>query len=287
MAEKHSVSSISNDNEKLLDRLKEIPRKCIPISTYSGRMAAYKNYLLYCPNDDVQLLDEEAGERMKMTLEFDIDDICWSSSLNQLLVLSKKELYSLNLDTREVILLTIFDNVWSQFTINDDTLIVSISNRETNMEVYRLTDWKLLQKFKPPVSVKDNQYPTQIQFNSSGTQLAVALAGGNQRVFELRNPNDMTVLHSVDLGHFNGCTSCHMCYLPNDEFLVNAFLENQIALIDSNGNLKKNMVYNSGKIMSATLINGDKKCFVLRVGTEVQAEKDDFDIYELRFFDLQ
>lgn len=278
----------SDINEKLIDRLAEKPRKCIGIKYDRGQMTMYKQYLVCCIKNQLIFFDKDGEEYMKITFDFDIDDLCWSSSLDRLLILSTNELHSLHLETKEIQLIKTFDHKWTQCAVNQDTFLVTIGNYKTNIEIYKLDNWELFKRFEPPLSAKNYQYITQLRFNSSGTKLGVALGGGEQRIFQLRISNDMTILQSIDLVHFSGCTSYYMCPLPNDEFFVHAFLENEILLIDSNGQFKKNISYNDGQIISTALINDSSKYLVLQIGKHLTTKMNDDDcyVYELHFFEL-
>lgn len=93
--------------------------------------------------------------------------------------------------------------------------------------------------------------------------------------FELRRPNDMAVLQTVQMRTDYAVISW-LVALPNEEFLANISVKKKSYLIDSNGQLKEEIDYNKEKrlILSTTLIN--ERCLVVKTENPC----------ELRFYNL-
>ncbi|CAF0831684.1 unnamed protein product [Adineta steineri] len=266
--------------------LKNEPRLTMQINTSIAAMAVdnKNSTLLYCSEDCLLLINEQGTEMLNMKRNFKVSDMCFSSFLNQFLILSYKPdcaLYSLDPSTHELKQIKKFTRIIWSCTCYDKTLIVSEADQGSKIEVYDLSadHWNAVQIFTAPLSCKMDEQIEKIRFNSDGSRLGVILRKGSQsnyyHWFELRNPNNMTVVSSTtpDLGDDQWCW---LLPLPNQQFLATLWRKKKLFLFDSHGVLQETTEYDTNvKFLNSTaLINSS--CLA------VQTWKPD----ELRFYNL-
>ncbi|CAF1356796.1 unnamed protein product [Adineta steineri] len=122
---------------------------------------------------------------------------------------------------------------------------------------------------------RKNQYLELIR--SNGTHLGFMLNQHDieRNWFELRRPEDMSVLHSADL-IYNDYVHRVMA-LPNTEFLIHTHDGKQLFVLDKNGSLKPPIKsYANKKGIVSTAFIKDVKCFVIQTNEP----------RELHFYDL-
>ncbi|CAF1435905.1 unnamed protein product [Didymodactylos carnosus] len=173
---KISVSTTFSSNTLKLSHLNDKPRLCLNINPGTPIMAANGKHLLYCPEDKLCLIDEHGDEQFIVKRDFhQIDSISWSSYLNQFLIAFQRLLYALDMTnkTSQVKQIQDFQGRFSMYiTTYEDTLLVT---KDPLIEEYNLSNWKLIQTCKPPISPKEGQYICHIRFNSDGSRLGVIL----------------------------------------------------------------------------------------------------------------
>jgi hypothetical protein len=248
--------------------------------TDGHKMASNDEYFLVCPKNKLCLLDTQGEEHMNIKRNFEVNDICWSNYLKQFLILSDRDLYSLDL-TRKTPLIaeisqfacdmdecTCYDNIF--IVINDcGGPIIEVWNMEMN--------WKLIRRYEEPISRNQYQGICSLRFSSSGMYLGVTLTEPfiQKAYFQLRNWQDMNVLQIVEQPFYEGYCNHYILSLPNDEFLVHKYSEKELFFFNSNGQ-RKQMIQYPKRIRSTALLMNDKNCFVIQTNRS----------NELHFYDL-
>jgi hypothetical protein len=266
------MSSKATDQPSKLnfDALKEKPRLVISIHHGDIIMAANEKYLLCCPEGQFLLIDEQGNEKLSIQRGFYVNEICWSSYLNQFLILSGRDrkLYALEINAQQLQQIKEFDQSIITCTCNGETFMVVTEGGKSKIEKYNLSNWQLECTFDAPV-VDADEYVQQIQFNSNGTRLGLILGDAVDRPwdnfwFELRDPHDMSRLQKVTgLGYAFSSLFFSLPLNQEYQYLASICSQNKIFLLDSDGKLKETLEYDNAKeIMSVALINGS--CLVIR-----------------------
>ncbi|CAF1199978.1 unnamed protein product [Adineta steineri] len=270
---------VSNEGTSLnFNLLKREPSRNVEIENGHAAMAANERFLVYFAKQILVVIDRNGNERLKLNKFIDPLDICWSSYLNKFLITGSAGRYSLDPEVVvEDIQTPTSDTRFGRcITCYDKTCL--IVNNKSLIEEYELPTWLLKKTFSPPQSWKATQKIPRIPFSSSGSHVGVVISERSLDTyfsFELRRPNDMAVLQTVQMGtDFSAIV--WLLALPNEEFLVNTYIKKKFYLIDSNGQLKEQIGYdkNGRSILSTTLIN--ERCLVVKTGSPC----------ELRFYDL-
>ena len=259
-------------------KLENKPRLCLKISEEWAAIAANRDYLIYFPKGDLCIIDTHGNEQLKLKRNFAVSDVCWSSHLNQFLILPDADtiLYSLEMagsTTPQIKRIKDFSGRMWSCTCHTDTLIVSSYGIRSYMEEYNMTDWKLVRTVRLSESDKHNQYIYKIRFNSSGSCLGIIQREGElhnwKYWFELRDRYNMNILQIVQLeGSSNGLLS-----LPKQQFLISAWRDKGLLLIDPVNRYKQAISYDTAVDATALI---DEKYLV------VQTTKPS----ELRLYDL-
>ena len=237
-----------------------------------------------CPENCFLLIGNQGNTMQHIQRKFKVSDMCFSSFLNQFLILSYKpdrRLYSLDPSTHDLKQIQNFSRtIWS-CTCYDETLVVSEGDLGSKIEVYdlRKNDWKPVRTVTAPSSCEVDQQIEKIRYNSDGSRLGVILRQGSQsnyyHWFELRNPNDMTVLSTIKTNLGND-QWCWLLALPNQQFLATLWRKKRLFLLDSHGELQETTEYDNNVIYLNSTVLVDDKCLV------VQTWKPN----ELRFYNL-
>ncbi|CAF1246630.1 unnamed protein product [Didymodactylos carnosus] len=276
------ISTIETATAALnLNKLQQKPRLCININKtdHYRIMTANDKYLLHKVKDRLCLIDVDGNEILNVNIYFYVWDMCWSSFLNQFLIpeyMGDSKLYSLDISSNNGLIPVLkLDGRVPSCSCYEAILLVSSAGKGSIIEVYEMTDSKLIRTYRPPVSCKKDQEIRMIRFNSNGTCVGVVLTVGRfphyaSASFELRQASNMKVVQIVNLGK----DSSDVLALPNEQFLLSSHENRKLFLIDSNGQLKETIPYDTD--VKSTAFLTDKKCLVIQT----------YESAELRFYDL-
>lgn len=261
------------------DQLKIRPRKSINI-IQGQKMACNDKYFLVCPKNKLALLDAEGKEHFNVHRNFEVYDICWSTYLKRFLILSEKDLYSLDLTRQTPLMIEIaqFTRDMDECTCYDNIFMMISDYGGAVIEVWDMKlQWKVIKFYKQPESCKKGQGICTIKFSSNGMHLGVTLTEPRigKAYFQLRNWQDMKVLKVVELPFYEGFCNHYILALPSEKFLIHKYSEKEMFLFDSNGQQKQIIRYAKG-ICSVALLTNDKNCLA------VQTSQPD----ELHFHDI-
>lgn len=277
------VNVVLNFNR--LNQQKE-PRVRLNISRsyYWLNMAtANDKYLLYASGDFLSLIDTKGHEHLNVKQSFTINDICWSSYLNQFLVLSSRDktIYSLDITTSrrepyaEVKKLSKMSS-YDTCTCYQETFLVG---GDTFIEEYKLSNWRLIRTFQPRAQSPDYDdwsppLPRikEIRFSSNGTHIGVitrdnSMGGewGCSYHFELRSrDNLMEVLKTIHIHIGEYEKPPHLLSIPIQQFLIYSADSNQLLLMDSDCKVKEKTLYQAARGIQAIALLNDNKCLVIQ-----------------------
>jgi WD40 repeat protein len=261
-----------------LEKLKDVPRLCMAVESSDFCMTASNNCLLYCSHKQLTLIDANGQELFIVKRNFSVLDICWSSYLDQFLILSTENtLHSLDVRTEKLVRTTKFSrNNIRSCTCYSETLMVSNYDHKSFIDVYDLrSDYKLIESYELPVLGRKNQYIEMIRLNETYLGVMLNQHDIQRNWFELRRPDDMSVLYSTDLV-YNDYVH-HVVALPKNEFLIHVHEGKEILVLVKNGAFKPPIKpYIAEKGMVSTAFINDKKCLVIQTNEP----------RELHFYDL-
>jgi hypothetical protein len=280
------------NSELRFDRLQEKARFCVKIDgkESSSVMAANDQYLLYCPPKRLCVIDEQGVEQLSVERSFNVGDACWSSYLNQFLIVSNKLLYSLDLSTKHLLLIKQFDISMSHCTCYADTFIVvpNISNnRSAPVHAYNMStttnNWTLVRPLR--TGQTSIRRVTAIRFNSTGSRVGVVTWSdlSPSTWFQCYGRYDLNIAQSSSLLRSFSFLNprWHLLSLPDQIFLLNVVgNERKLLLINRDGNIKElKVLFDSSWedddfIYTTAFIAGEKKCLVIQT------------LNQLRFYDL-
>ncbi|CAF0927815.1 unnamed protein product [Adineta steineri] len=261
------------------DRLTTKPRSSVTV-VEGQRMASNDEYFLVCPEGELCLLDTQGNKHRSLKRTFNVSDICWSAYLKQFLILSDEHLYSFDMTRETALMIEIsqFARYMDECTCYDNIFMVVSDFGGSIIEMWDMTkNWQSIKRYKPPISRKEGQGICSIRFSSSGAHLGVTLTEPRivKAYFQIRNWQDMIVLHTVEQPFYEGYCNHYMLALPNDEFLVYKYSQKKLSFFHSNGQQKQTIQYAKG-VCSVSLVPNDKNCLA------IQTSRPD----QLHFYDL-
>ena len=241
------------------NRLKTKPRKSITVIKCI-RMTANDRYFLICPDNRLCLIDKEGNEYWSTHRTFDVDDICYSTFLNQFLILADYDLFSLDLQrpTKLKTEITNFARHMDECTCHDNLFLVIKDFGGATVEVWDMkSNWQLHKRYEQPLSCKRGQGICTIRFSTDGNYLGVTLIEPSlaKAFFQLRTAEDMKILKVVERLFYEGHCNHYILPLPHNEFLVYKYSEKVMFLIDSRGKCKQPIQYEHGVCTMALVDN--------------------------------
>jgi hypothetical protein len=241
-------------------------------------MANNGQYLLCFPEGRLSLIDVQGKEQLTISRDFTPVDVCWSSYLNQFLIFSFRELYSLERQPENeklVELMKFSSGNVSSGTYFDQTLVVCIIGQIIEVYSMQQPNGKLLRRFDPPLTCDREAQETivDVKFNNDGSYLAVAITGKQNQV-QLRNPTDLKVLHRLDLELGIYCIRP----LPNNEYLLHSYAGDELFLVNEDAKIKQKIRFD--RLFESVSLFVKEKCLI------VQALYLFTFTSEMRFYDL-
>ncbi|CAF1441254.1 unnamed protein product [Adineta steineri] len=256
-------SEATNQSRQLnILSLQAKPRLSIDVNDCRNVLASNEKYLLCYAQDRFLLIDEQGNEELSVQSDLTFYDMCWSSYLNQFIILSRSgELYALDTNEKQLKQIKIFDQIMSICTCYEKTFICS---NGIKIEKYNLSNWQLEQTFEENIPYTGI---SQIRFNSDGTRLGfiIDIEGRifRDQWFSLRNPSDMSKLQNmtkVGYGSFSWLLA-----LPRNEqyeYMATICSQNNIYLLKYDRELNNEIIFGYPENITSTSIINDK-CLVI------------------------
>ena len=227
------------------------------------------NTLLLCLDKNFLLIDEEGNRLKSIERNFKVSDICFSSFLQQFLILSMKPndytLYSLDPSLHDLKQIIKSNLIMWTCTCFQTMFIISEVYKDSGstMIIYDLSkDWTPIKTFTPPLSCNVEHQIEKIRFNTDGSRLGMILreklSYHYQYWFELRDSIDMTVIVKTNI-HPDRDTWCWLLALSNQQFLATLSRNKIFFLFDSNGQLQETSGYDrSTKFLNSIALLNNK-----------------------------
>ncbi|CAF2986864.1 unnamed protein product [Rotaria sp. Silwood2] len=207
-----------------LSEVNNEPRVCIKGVIGSVNMAGSDKHLLYFQQDRISVLNENGEKQVTIDFCSNIKDVCWSSYLNQFIILCYDTVCLLDIVGKSRLTGYELSRGMSSCTCFEEVLLLK-PKIGSFMEEYNISSWELIRTHKPPVSCNKNQDIHAIRFNSTGTHLGLLISSktsNNNYVFALHNWKDnmklVQIITDLHLSFASG--NPNLLSLPDRQFLV-------------------------------------------------------------------
>ncbi|CAF3982400.1 unnamed protein product [Rotaria sordida] len=163
-------------------------------------------------------------------------DICWSSTLDQFILITEKTIFTLDDNTmilHQCQIAPINDREWSSGSCSDTSLYLSTGDMSTSLYEYTLRptiefvrEWQLLALY--------SRYEGILTFTCANGKIALIISNIHafQRRFELYSSITFERLWSVPLN-----TVAHCCSINNDQWIVMELLQPRLLHFSSDGKI--------------------------------------------------
>ncbi|CAF0755297.1 unnamed protein product [Didymodactylos carnosus] len=247
------------------NKLKDQPHRQIKVDGSDYAIGASDMNVLYCGEGTLCLTDRTG--RKTNTLQsggLNVCSICWSLFLDRFLILTKRTLHSLNVQTSEVTQIKqVSDKNRADFyrcTCSNQTLLLSFDQTGSVVEEWDMSGkWKMMRSWQPPVSCQQNEWICEIRFSFDSSQLGVTVwVVGRYNQFHVRD-RSMNILNNIT---FPRSTYGYLLLsLPNGQWLTNEHKNKELHIIDRDGKLEQTLIYNKS-VLETTLLG--QRCLVIR-----------------------
>ncbi|CAF0862721.1 unnamed protein product [Rotaria sordida] len=172
-----------------------------------------------------------------------IRDMCWSSTLNCFIVITRsREIYLVNEKTLATELIqTIEEQDWSSCTCSDTSFYLTARREGTNIyEFNLLSSFTLIKRWKPPHSCKQYEVILNTAYKNKTLALVISHCSTSIVHFELRSSITLDRLWSIELNisHRIGQPLIRCSSLKCDEWLVVDNNTSQLFHIRKDGQIK-------------------------------------------------
>ncbi|CAF1254615.1 unnamed protein product [Didymodactylos carnosus] len=238
---KRSEKSINEVKQLDFNKLKVRPQRQIKVESYWAMGASDMN-LLYCGKDTLCLTDRT--DHKTNTLQWSgapATEICWSSFLDRFLILTSTTLHSLNVQTNEVTQIKqVSDKKKADFlrcTCANQTLLVSTFENGSVVEEWDMSgEWRMMRRWKPPVSCQQNEWIVDIRFSCDGSHIGVTMSTpGEYNLFHVRD-RSMNILNSITFPWLE--YGYVLLSLPNGQWLTHEARNEQLHMVSRDGKLE-------------------------------------------------
>lgn len=198
-------------------------------------LANNEKYLLVHRPPHLSLLDRHFS--MIVETEWthdDIWDMCHSALLSRFVVVTEKEIYTVDQNTLAVTKSPISADVqWGRATCTDSTLFLSTQGLAPSIFEYKLPiSNKGGKERRPPESCEECERIFDLQANQKTLAMVIFNSETNKTRLDLRSITNFEHLWSVDVGHGFRC-----CLLHGDQWLVTDPLTRRLFHISNHGKL--------------------------------------------------
>jgi hypothetical protein len=213
-------------------------------------LASNSQYLILYQYPNLCLFDRDLTLVKQTHWEHDdILDMCWSSTLNSFIIISKEELFFVNENLTSIQLIeTIEKKEWWSCTCSDTTLFLSTNELGSNIFAFSLLpSFRLIEQWKSPESCKSNEHIHNIAYNNETLALIIADTSNNNIRIELRSSTTLDEFWSLplDIKGVRGGIVYRVCPLRCDEWLVLDHNNSRLLNISKDGKLKTKDAYTS------------------------------------------
>ncbi len=240
---------IEETNENEIDSLTFLPvYKTINYMSESYySLASNDQFLLIHKSPDLCLLNRQLSI-VKQTLwpHNVIWNMCWSSTLNQFIVVEENNIFLVDPNTMLIENLKITDKQkWLSCAISDQFLFVSTKQWGSEIGKYRLLpSISLVRKWKSPDTCAIDEFIDDIVYNNNNLLLIITNNSKTTVRVELRSSetfNRIWILPLEIIYNQNKTFCC--CSLNNDQWLMTDYENQRLLHITKNGKQKTTITY--------------------------------------------
>ncbi|CAF1202501.1 unnamed protein product [Didymodactylos carnosus] len=259
--------SEKRDSEvKQLDfnKLKDRSQRQIKVDENYEMMGASDIHLLYCDKNTLCWTDRTGHETNTVQWRGDtVWGICWSLFLDRFLILTKRTLHSLNVQTSELTLIKQVSDkkkadLWTCTCLNQ-TLLLSFDHDGSVVEEWDMSgEWKMMRRWQPPLSCHRNEWISDIRFSFDGSQLGVTVcAPGRYNQFHVRDRSMKIIDNSIFPPWKYGY---RLLSLPNGQWLTHQWKNKELYMINRDGKFEQTLTYDKSVKRAALL---EQICLVI------------------------
>ncbi|CAM4974641.1 unnamed protein product [Rotaria socialis] len=168
-------------------------------------LASNETNLLISEKSNLSLIDQSLRIiNRKSFLNIGIKDLCWSKILSRFILITPKEIYTLdeNMISLELCPINIINNYrWERGTSSNKTLFISTFGENPLIVEYNLLpSIHLNKRWQSAISFQENDIINDIKSNETYIGLIIENDTINQSYFQIRLIKSFQLIYSVDLG---------------------------------------------------------------------------------------
>jgi len=207
-------------------------------------LVSNNHHLLIDRHPNLCLINQQLQIVKQVPWKFDfIRDMCWSSTLNSFLIITRnKEIYLANEDSLAIELVqTIEAQDWSSCTCSESSFYLTTRREGTYIyEFNLLSSLQLIKKWKPPHSCKQYEIILNQAYRNQKLALVISHSATNIVQLELRQSTtlDRLWILRLDITHSMGQPLIRCSPLKLDQWLVVDSHSSQLFHVDKDGQIK-------------------------------------------------
>ncbi|CAF3532933.1 unnamed protein product [Rotaria socialis] len=228
-------------------------------------LADNDQHLLLHLNPNLCLFDREMNKvNQVLWNQLDIQDMCWSSTLDQFIVLGRKTIFLISENTMSINeVKAIREGDWLSCTCSDTVLFVSTNELGSSIVEFALVPtMKSIKKWKSPITCTKDNYIDGIVYKNENLALMIMNDIKKSLRIELRSASNLDYIWSIPLD-----VTCvktipfRCCALTCNEWLIVDYETEQMLQITKDGEIKTILHYYP-RPYRATLFEGNKLVIV-------------------------
>jgi archaellum component FlaC len=214
----------------------------LPFNEFPSLASNEKHLLIHRP-PNLSLLDRHLS-MVKETpwTHDDIWDICWSSTLERFVLVTNKDVFTLDQNMMTIARCSISSDVaWSRGTCSDSTLFLLTQGLGPSIFEYKLplsSKGGVNKERHPPETCDQCEYIFDLKSNNKSLAMVIYNTENDKTRLDLRSSINFEHLWSVDVGQGFRC-----CLLHNEQWMVVDALNHRLFHISNNGKLLKSDKY--------------------------------------------
>lgn len=213
------------------------PYRTIKITDKSSvSIACSEQYILLKQTPNLCLLDKQLNIIQEIPWTYDHVEICWSSTLNQFILITERIIFTLDENTKILNQCSIYidnDKEWSCGACSDTSLYLSTGDMSASLHQYTLQptiefikEWQLFPTYP--------KYEGILTFTCANGKIALIISNVHsfQRCFDIRSSITLERLWSIRLD-----AVAHCCSINNNEWIIMELLEPRLLHLSSDGEI--------------------------------------------------
>ncbi|CAF2455442.1 unnamed protein product [Rotaria sp. Silwood2] len=204
-------------------------------------------YLLMHQHPNLCLFDQTMSLAKQTLWSYgEIQDMCWSSTLNKFILLGKNDIFLINEDTMSVDnVYTTKERQWLSCTCSETVLFACTNGRASSiMEFSLLPAIELIKVWKYPLTCSKDEFIVSSIYNNGNLALMIVNTLDKTLSMELRYAKTLDPIWSFQLNiSWTQKLAFRCCSLPCNEWLVVDYETGHLLQITKDGKIKKIIEY--------------------------------------------